>query len=244
MYLIVDEALTAIRCGAPFAHQLKEYCEYKPSFVFFGKGLRTNGIGICWDGVVVHQWGYTNMQEIQEDTLLGWDMDLSEAFTLNSLTLAWGTLLCARNEDWPGRARRVGQNLRKYLSEQYPETTIKGRGAYLYIPRIRPAMTVVLGAGSRVPAIRWFPPLDVGMDDPDVVESLFGPGSHSLRNDLKNRIAGYCTVCADYPDGDLSLCERCFSPICEGCRNKQSPEAKRHHQLLCLSIDTDTDGMG
>jgi adenosylmethionine-8-amino-7-oxononanoate aminotransferase len=47
LYLIVDEALTAVRCGAPFAHQLPQFQKFTPSFVYFGKFLATAGLAIC-----------------------------------------------------------------------------------------------------------------------------------------------------------------------------------------------------
>ncbi|KAI4184565.1 MAG: hypothetical protein LQ346_006089 [Caloplaca aetnensis] len=52
LFLIVDEALSAIRCGAPFAHQLPEYRRGgRPDLVLFGKGVRTCGVAVDWEGV-------------------------------------------------------------------------------------------------------------------------------------------------------------------------------------------------
>jgi len=50
LVLAIDETMTAIRCGAPFAHQRPEYQGIKPDLVFFGKALGAQGIAVNFDG--------------------------------------------------------------------------------------------------------------------------------------------------------------------------------------------------
>ena len=72
MILIVDEARTAIRCGAPFAHQLPEYKRRgRPDFILFGKGIRTSGIAIDWKGVNVGILRKITSEE-QVDVIVMW----------------------------------------------------------------------------------------------------------------------------------------------------------------------------
>lgn len=52
--LIVDETITALRCGAPFAHQRQCYSESAaPDFVISGKGLKVSGIAVNINGLSV-----------------------------------------------------------------------------------------------------------------------------------------------------------------------------------------------
>ena len=47
MVLIVDEALTIIRCGAPFAHPLYLYRRHgHPDLILLGKGIQTCGVAV------------------------------------------------------------------------------------------------------------------------------------------------------------------------------------------------------
>ncbi|KAL9128868.1 MAG: hypothetical protein Q9175_007434 [Cornicularia normoerica] len=64
LVLVVDEALTSIRCGAPFAHQLPQYQKHGlPDLVLFGKAVRTNGIAVDWRGINMRKLAITDPEE-------------------------------------------------------------------------------------------------------------------------------------------------------------------------------------
>ena len=65
LVLVVDEALTAIRCGAPFAYQLPQYRKHGwPDLVLFRKAIRTNGIAVEWEGINMQGWDQSSMSEM------------------------------------------------------------------------------------------------------------------------------------------------------------------------------------
>ena len=54
LILVVDEALTAIRYGSPFACQSDRYQRHgHPDFILFNKAIKTHGIAVDWEGVNV-----------------------------------------------------------------------------------------------------------------------------------------------------------------------------------------------
>jgi hypothetical protein len=110
IYLIVDECLTAIRCGAPFAHHLPQYREFKPSFVIFGKALISSGIAVYWDGVHISRLGYTDSEDILGD-LEGWDHKSSRVLQPMVTIQSLGTIRLAERERWWDRSTRIGENL-------------------------------------------------------------------------------------------------------------------------------------
>ncbi|KAL8693632.1 MAG: hypothetical protein Q9218_001590 [Villophora microphyllina] len=104
MFLVVDEALTSIRCGAPFAYQLPQYCQYgHPDLVLFGKAVRTNGVAIEWRGVNVAKLGIVGAEKRQY-AILDWQERLTEMAPAADLLISWSTLLLAEKEKWPQRA--------------------------------------------------------------------------------------------------------------------------------------------
>ncbi|KAJ9634375.1 hypothetical protein H2199_009033 [Coniosporium tulheliwenetii] len=166
LYIVVDEALTAVRCGAPFAHQRPEYKALSPSFVLFGKAIVACGLGVCWNGVHMNRLGYSDSgrEEDVADILRSWDMKVSQALPAASLLNSWGVLILAQQEDWPQRASRVGAQLRRILRDMYPGIVINGLEALIYIARAKASTTNIIGAAAGK-VVRWMPFLDQGMDD-------------------------------------------------------------------------------
>jgi adenosylmethionine-8-amino-7-oxononanoate aminotransferase len=63
LLLAVDETLTAIRCGAPFAFQRPEYqdCAF-PDLVFFGKGLVAQGTAVNFGGTFLRKFAIQTLE--------------------------------------------------------------------------------------------------------------------------------------------------------------------------------------
>lgn len=221
LYLVVDEALTAIRCGAPFAHQLPQYSKHKPSFVLFGKGFRTCGLAVYPDGIGIKRMGYG---KTGGDSLVGVvgkyiDGMNSEPVSVPTLLHAQAVLTAAREQDWPQRALEIGETLRDILTAieeqdcQQPApkrqkrssvarakaktlSNIGGLGSLIYVPTALAAKAAVVGADAGPDLVRWMPYLDEGMSKPEKVQSLFGPKSQDLRRSLlKQQRLYYCGVC-------------------------------------------------
>lgn len=58
LLLAIDETITAIRCGAPFAFQRPEYRHTRPpDLVFFGKALGASGAAIHFDAPFMQRLG-------------------------------------------------------------------------------------------------------------------------------------------------------------------------------------------
>jgi hypothetical protein len=232
IYLIVDECLTALRCGAPFAHQLPQYKEFKPSFVIFGKTLISSGIAVNWDGVHISRLGYTDSKDILE----GWDHKSSRVLQPMVAIQSLGTIRLAEREQWWDRSTRIGENLRSILKGIDPNIRLVGIGALIYMPKAASESVQVIGASAAV-SCRWMPYLDEGMDDEEQVYALFGEHSRSFREYLCSKLKSssfrthFCILCAENAVDGLSQCSSCFGYICAGCRELQA--AGRHMAGEC-----------
>ncbi|KAF2450857.1 hypothetical protein P171DRAFT_427141 [Karstenula rhodostoma CBS 690.94] len=227
LYLIVDESLTAIRCGAPFGHQLPQFCNYKPSFVFFGKAL-SPGLGIFWDGVRIDRF------EVGEraDVLALWDFLPSLVQEPAATLRSWGTIVLAQREDWPKRAKNVGRILRDVLREMYPGVDLRGEAALIYIPTTVSRIADVIGAATPT-YCRWMPYLDLGMMEERQVRAMFGTQSHSLRQTLKvtlGRMNKFCIICSEEAADSFDFCERCCGHICSVCKGEDGSSFQRHSE--------------
>ena len=231
--LVVDEALTAVRCGAPFAHQLPDYQTYgRPDLILFGKGIRTNGVAIDWDGVNIGRYGITSFEE-RVDIILRWQARFTEIASPDALLQSWGTLTLAQRQNWPQRGVEIGQNLRDVLVQAgVNKASISGLHALIYLRRNDSTITqfVVMPAGTGSHHVRWLPTMDTVMTSPEELDAkVFGLGSASHRRDLGAYLAehqwslGICPVCGEPMetgedrDGARKGCPVCLLRPCEGC---------------------------
>ncbi|KAL8828558.1 MAG: hypothetical protein Q9170_006552 [Blastenia crenularia] len=233
MFLIVDEALTAIRCGAPFAHQLPEYRRHgPPDLVVFGKGIRTCGIAVDWHGVNIEELGVTDFEQ-QIDILLQWQARFTELAPVESLLQSWGTMVAAKMQDWPRRAVDIGVALREVLDHfQIDPSWISGLHALIWVKKderlSREMMVMPAGTGSEW--VRWLPVMDPIMASSDpLMITTFGQGSASYRRQfgafLKKRgwMLGVCSVCGEAMEtgddrgGSRQPCMVCLARPCEQC---------------------------
>ena len=187
LILIVDEALTSIRCGAPFACQLEQYAQHGyPDLILFGKAVRTNGIAIDWRGVNIRKLEIDTEEE-RRFTILEWQERLTEMAQAADLLISWGTLVLAQRERWPERAREVGEVLRGILRDEGVKIgNVAGLHALLYLRRedVRRLRSPVMGAHAGN-FVRWFPVLDEMMsEEGELRRKVFGKGSIAHRREL------------------------------------------------------------
>ncbi|KAI4244400.1 MAG: hypothetical protein LQ352_006826, partial [Teloschistes flavicans] len=226
LMLVVDEALTAIRCGAPFAYQLPQYCKHGyPDLVLFGKAVRTNGVAIEWRGVNVGKLGIVK-EEQRQYTILDWQERLTAMASAADLLISWGTILLAEKEDWPLRARKVGQILRAFLEEDgVASADVGGLHSLIYVGEKDAARFSwpVMGAKAGK-HVRWLPVLDeVMMSEEKLREKVFGGSSVAHRKEISAWLRsqglklGYCSRCGQCVEADVQACELCVVRVCEEC---------------------------
>ena len=227
MVLIVDEALTAMRCGAPFAYQLPQYEKSGfPDLVLFGKAVRTNGIAIEWRGI--------NIEKLRiHDRLLAalhWQDRFTAVATAQDLLVSWGTLILARREDWANRALTIGRLLRDILvSEGIRPQLIRGLHGLIYIQQkdyVTDSPIMVANSGTYV---RLLPTMDEVMTSEHQLRTkVFGRSSIPHRAEIAaflrrdNFAMHWCSKCGAAVDEDKLYsrrrsCVRCVVSQCDVC---------------------------
>lgn len=232
LFLIVDEALTAVRCGAPFAFQRTEYARYRPSFILFGKGLRVSGLAVDPCGVTISELKYTSDELV--DFCKSWADGLpSSVIPFPTLLEALGTLHRMQKEDWVARSSRIGSHLRQLIQSLQPGAVAFGLGGLVYLEKNTASNASLYGAAAGPHYIRWIPYLDEGMDDYSKVQALFGPNSRSLREELQQFLStSVCIQCGDYPEGGkVEVCKTCGGRVCTDCW-----DASPHKSGRCLNV--------
>ena len=228
LFLVVDEALTAIRCGAPFAYQLPRFQKHgSPDLVLFGKAVRTNGVAVDWRGVNVRKLSIAKRSDDRLFAALEWQERLTEMAPVASLLASWGTLVLARREQWPGRARVIGRVLRGFIErEGVALSSIEGLYGLIYL-HVRDQARVrspVMGANAG-DFVRWFPCMDqVMMSKGELCEKVFGPAGIAHRKDIAAYLEGlgvrlgFCSRCGRaVEEGRKRACRVCVVEVCEEC---------------------------
>lgn len=238
IYLVVDEALTVWRCGAPYAHLLPEYSSHKPSFVVFGKAVGASGLAVHWDGIHMKRLGYANPQftEDQTDFVQQWDHKSSRNIDPNDALRSWGYIMLSEQDSWCERALRIGGNLRKWLNDNYPGIELRGRGAFVYLPAEDAEKMGIVGAAVNGKYIRWLPYLDEALKDDSNVEDLFNESGTAIRRIAAehNLSTLRCIGCADHlHTAAYGPCPRCLGQLCNVCVS--DGRQKRHAEEKCLS---------
>lgn len=228
LVLIVDEALTAIRCGAPFAHQLPQYRKSGlPDLVLFGKAVRTNGIAIEWQGINIQKLEI-NDEDLRSYVIAFWQERYTEMAPLADLLTSTGTLILAQAEDWPQRAQQIGAILRDIVKDEghSKPRAIGGLHSLIYLRQEDYARTSspVMGAHAGE-YVRWLPVMDEVMMSRDELEAkVFGMGSLAHRRrvarwfermELQPR---WCSRCGQGAGLEKRrLCLRCVANRCNEC---------------------------
>ena len=227
LILIVDEAMTAIRCGAPFAHQLPEYQKHgRPDLVLFGKAVRMNGVAVDWQGINVQQLGLESDYD-RHTALIDWHKRFSEAATAAELLQSTGTILLARRENWPQRACQIGRVLRRLATEelQIDPKSFGGLHGLIYLPKVDSRRAAVVSANAGAVYTRWLPTMDKVMTSKDELRNkVFGLGSLAHRKSMgeylrKNELElGTCFSCGDAMEiRSKTPCVKCVGGQCEEC---------------------------
>lgn len=227
LILVVDEALTSIRCGAPFAYQLPEYQKHGfPDMVLFGKAIKTNGIAVDWRGINMQKLGITDTEE-RVFMALEWQERLTEMAPPASLLTSWGTIDLAKKENWPKRSREIGRILRGIIEfEGIKSTLIGGLHSLLYL-RVEDQARItspVMGANAGK-YVRWFPTMDEVMTSKEeLCTKVFGSGSIDHRRDVAAYLTsecvqlGFCSRCGQAVEAGLRPhCQVCVVGVCEDC---------------------------
>lgn len=227
LVLVVDEALTAIRCGAPFAYQLPQYQKHGfPDLVLFGKAVKTNGIAVDWRGINMQKLEITDPEE-RLFLALQWQERLTEMAPAASLLTSWGTITLAGREDWPQRSRVIGNLLRDFVQDEGIEPTfIGGLHGLLYL-RVQDQARIsspVMGANAGK-YVRWFPMMDeVMMSKEELRMKVFGARSVAHRKDVSAYLdsrgvrLSFCARCGQAVEAGLKpACEVCVVGVCEDC---------------------------
>ena len=223
LILVVDEALTAIRCGAPFAYQLPQYVKWGfPDLVLFGKAVRTNGVAIEWRGINIQKLDIADRQY----AILEWQERTTEIAQAANLLHSWGTLVLARREGWPQQAQKIGQLLRDIIVEHGIRASLIGglhALIYLRLQDNKRFSSPVMGARASE-HVRWFPVLDEDMtSDEELRKKVFGAKSIPHRKQLSahlrrhDRQMRYCSRCGEAVGDDIQNCEVCVVRVCQDC---------------------------
>ena len=228
LVLIVDEALTAIRCGAPFAYQLSRYAKYGfPDLVLFGKAVRTNGIAVEWRGINIRKLGI-NLKHKRLDAVLDWQDRFTALATSQDLLTSWGTLVLAQRENWTSRALTIGRLLRNMLRHEGITTQqISGLHGLIYMRQEdynTKSPIMVANAGTYV---RLLPTMDEVMTSrAQLLTKVFGASSIPHRAELAAFLKRYdfemhwCSKCGhavDEEEQNEKSCERCVVRQCRKC---------------------------
>lgn len=235
MWLIVDEALTAIRCGAPFAFQRSEYGDDKPDLVSFGKGMGVSGIAINFDSPITRPLGFVKESDILQ-TIMYWRALVSRPVVVPVLLDALGVLYTAQQEDWPRRSLEIRAALCEIIHEYYPDEPVYGLGAIMAIDRgTSMRLNVMSGIRRRCTFVRWLPKLDAPYTDRETLKAyVFGPISKKHRAHLSaeaeadGTMPAWCFVCGIESTAE-DWCRTCFLGV---CKNEVCAEVFRAHSCV------------
>ncbi|KAK0741308.1 hypothetical protein B0T18DRAFT_472900 [Schizothecium vesticola] len=239
LLLAVDEALTAIHCGAPFAHQRPKYSgTVSPDLVFFGKALVVSGVGIRFDAPFTSKLGIRTTLD-RRNTLEVWQYTGTQAMPMPLLISALGALEMAVAGDWVGRSKVIGRNSRELVSARDRRLGPRGLGgedkvlggleSFIFV-RIEVFTTfMVMVATNRGPStgwVRWLPRLDAHlMEEATLASILSATGtewwkSFSVALERMGMEPEWCFWCGNHARNTRDVwCRTCCINACEvaGC---------------------------
>ncbi len=242
LLLIVDETMTAMRCGAPFAFQRPEYAregvEFQPDFVIFGKGIGVSGIAIGFGGVMTKGLTYTKSEDIRQ-TIRYWRALVSRPIRTPNLLEALSILRASVAENWPEQSERIGEAIRDVLHELEPDTkepgAIQGLGAVIAIDRnIALRYRVMCAIRRRSPWCRFLPKLGSTSADRDGLMKVFGQESKEQRQIMSQEaekcgaIPLWCFICGIEATSE-DWCRTCYLSY---CNNEVCVQAFHRHACI------------
>ncbi|KAI0599011.1 pyridoxal phosphate-dependent transferase [Biscogniauxia sp. FL1348] len=241
LLLVIDETMTAIRCGAPFAFQRPEYAraeeaDQKPDLVIFGKGMGVSGIAMGFDGAVTRGLTYTKVEDIQQ-TIRYWRALVSRPVRMPVLIEALGILRTAQAENWPARSVEIGEAIRGITRELAPDTqepgAIRGLGAMIAVNReVAMRFRIMAAIRRRSPWVRWLPKLSRSSADRGLLlQQVFGEQSKLQRQQLAEEAGRcgtmplWCFICGIEATSE-DWCKTCYLSVCNNDICEQA--FKRH----------------
>ncbi|KAK5796093.1 hypothetical protein VI817_005378 [Penicillium citrinum] len=244
--LLVDEAMTAIRCGAPLVSKRPEYFEdgsNQPDMIAFGKGMGVSGIAINYDGLMIRRMGYQKEEQIRL-SISFWRAMVTRPIGVPVLIGALGTLNVAVAEDWPARSEQIGKAFRDFITRHAKNDTpgkekeiCRGIGAFIAIPREMNNMFNVMAAFRRQGAwARWIPKLNMAaaVDSEAIERYLIGSDAKLLRQKMSEEAEYlgtkplWCCICGFDQTKD-DWCRTCFIA---NCGTESCAKAFSSHQCL------------
>lgn len=235
----VDEALTAIRCGAPFSHQRPEYAgTVPPDLVFFGKALVANGVGIRFDAPFTSKLGIRTTLD-RRNALEVWQYAGTQAMALPMLISSLGALEMAVAGDWVERSKVIGRSIRELVSARARKLNLRGLDgekkvlggleSFIFVRIEVSAIFMVMGATNGGPStgwVRWLPRLDAHlMEEATLASILSGPGTEwrktlSVALERMGMEPEWCFWCGNHARNPRDIwCRTCCINACdvEGC---------------------------
>jgi hypothetical protein len=239
LLLAVDEALTAIRCGAPFAHQRPEYSgTVSPDLVFFGKALVASGVGIRFDAPFTSKLGIRTTLD-RRNALEVWQYTGTQAMPLPLLISALGALEMAIAGDWVGRSKVIGRNIRELVSASArrlsqcgtsgSDKVLGGLECFIFVRIDVSATFMVMAATNGGPStgwVRWLPRLDAHlMEEATLASILSAPGTEWRKNlsvalERMGMEPEWCFWCGNHARNTRDVwCRTCCINACDvaGC---------------------------
>ncbi|KAI1631599.1 pyridoxal phosphate-dependent transferase [Biscogniauxia mediterranea] len=245
LLIVIDETMTAIRCGAPFAFQRAEYAredeeaDKKPDLVIFGKGMGVSGIAMGFDGATIKRLAYTKAEEIQQ-TIRYWRALVSRPVRMPVLIEALGILRTAQAENWPARSIEIGDAVRDITQELAPDTrepgAIRGLGAMIAVNReVAMQFRIMSAIRRRSPWVRWLPKLSRSSIDRDLLlQQVFGGQSKLQRQKLAEEAGRcgtmplWCFICGIEATSE-DWCKTCYLSV---CNNEVCEQAFKRHACI------------
>lgn len=209
--LLVDEAMTAIRCGAPWACQREEYYEKgncQPDLISFGKGMGVSGVAVNFNGLMIRHLAYQKQEQILQSIRL-WRAMVTRPIGIPVLIEALGILNMADAENWPARSEQIGIAFRVFIRRHakksgHAKVAIQGLGAFITMDQEISKQFRVMAAFRRKSSwARWIPKLNstAVLDHENIERYLVGSSARSLRQalsteaDKQGTAPLWCCVC-------------------------------------------------
>lgn len=248
--LVIDETLTALRCGAPFAYQREEYDGIQPDLVIFGKALGVSGLAVNFEGQLLADLFISSPLHKMTCCFRWFDVQ-TRPISLVCLIEALSTLEAAREENWPGRSQEVGRLVREAIFRHEAETSgsplscgrapIGGLDAIVCVEKTRIGGLLIQGIPSEG-YVRLLPVIDDFMlSEESLKDMVLGKSSQQVREKVSEAMVRlgrgplWCYICGDPTEAILGekveWCRECCLAM---CGDKICEDAFRTH--LCLGI--------
>ena len=257
MILAVDETITAMRCGAPFAYQRPEYKDIcSLDLVFFGKALGTNGIGINFQGSYMKRLGILT-PERRKQALHDWQAAVTQASNLTVLIDALGILEMATAGDWIGRGKAIGHNLRQIVRRrarsmenngaESDEEILGGLESFIFVRKDLAATFLVMGASNAGPWVRWvrwLPRMDYDLTEESNLELMMSEKGSQRRKEASQALEQeglsppWCFFCGN--SGAASTTQRypwCRACCISVCTEEECTRSLLQHKCLGSGIE-------